>query len=74
MDAGAGPTVTPGPAPLRDRTYVTATAIDHGTGGWMVLGTVFAVTVILTALLAPNAAAARAQAQRSEYVASETPV
>ncbi|HEY9352640.1 MAG TPA: MFS transporter, partial [Nocardioides sp.] len=55
---------------------VTATAIDHGTGGWMVLGGLFAVTGILTAVLARHAAAARAQdqAQRSEYVASETPV
>jgi hypothetical protein len=57
---------------------VTATAIDHGTGGWVVLGSLFAVTGILTAVLARHAAAARAegraQPQRSEYVASETPV
>ncbi|GGR50932.1 MFS family permease [Nocardioides luteus] len=53
---------------------VTATAIDHGTGGWLVLGSVFAVTGILTALLARHAAAARGEPQRSEYVASETPV
>jgi hypothetical protein len=40
---------------------VTTTAIDHGTAGWIALGTLFAATGIATAVVANHAATRRDQ-------------